>query len=67
MSQTDPQFQLHDRHPALHGVAVLILALLFVAAFLATMAPGSPGPSPGADTVTAPAPGARAATAPAHG
>jgi hypothetical protein len=55
MNQTHPQFQIHDRHPALHGLAVLILALGFVAAFLATVTPGALAPTTGADTVTAPA------------
>jgi hypothetical protein len=42
LNRSRPQFQLHDRHPALRGVAVLILALVFVAAFVATMPPGAP-------------------------
>lgn len=55
LNQSRPQFQLHDRHPALRGVAVLILALVFVAAFLATMPSGAPSPSPAPEAIAVPA------------
>ena len=46
MNQPHPQFQVHDRHPALRGVAVLILGLVFVVAFLASVVWRAPEPSP---------------------
>lgn len=35
-----PVFQVHDRHPALHGLPVVLLCLAFVVAFLLSVMPG---------------------------
>jgi len=35
-----PAFHVHDRHPMLHGLPVLVLCLAFLVAFLFSVVPG---------------------------
>jgi hypothetical protein len=39
MNQNHPQFSVHDHHPGLHGLAWLVLCLLVVVAFVASVMP----------------------------
>jgi len=47
--QPHPSFRVHDRHPALHGLTWLILCLVAVLAFLASVVPGAHGLEPSWD------------------
>ena len=49
MRSPHPSFRVHDRHPALHGLAWLVLCLVVVVAFLASVMPGALGPAPSPD------------------
>ncbi len=49
MRSPHPSFRVHDRHPALHGLAWLVLCLVVLLAFLATVVPGAPGLAPSPD------------------
>jgi hypothetical protein len=40
MKQQHPAFHVHDRHPMLHGLPVLLLCLAFLVAFLFSVVPG---------------------------
>jgi len=51
LKPSHPSFPVHDRHPALHGLAWLILCLVVVVAFLATVIPGAHGLAPSPDGV----------------
>jgi hypothetical protein len=41
MNQVHPFFQVHDRHPLLHGFSWLALCLLLLVAFLLAVMPGA--------------------------
>jgi len=43
MHQSHPLFHVHDRHPLLHGLPVVLLCLAFVLAFLFSVMPGVVG------------------------
>jgi hypothetical protein len=48
--QAHPLFQVHDRHPLLHGLPVVLLCLAFMLAFLYSVLPevaGLLGPGAG--------------------
>jgi hypothetical protein len=49
MRPSHPSFRIHDRHPLLHGLTWLILCLVVVVAFLASVMPGALGPAPSPD------------------
>jgi hypothetical protein len=36
-----PVFRVHDRHPLLHGLPVILLCLAFIIAFLASVMPAA--------------------------
>jgi len=40
MQHPDPMFHVHDRHPALHSIPVVLLSLAFVVAFMLSVMPG---------------------------
>jgi len=40
MQRPHPMFHVHDRHPALHSLPVVLLSLAFVVAFLLSVIPG---------------------------
>lgn len=49
LKSSHPSFPVHDRHPALHGLAWLVLCLVVLLAFLATVVPGAYGMAPSPD------------------
>jgi hypothetical protein len=49
MRSSHPSFRIHDRHPALHGLSWLVLCLVLVMAFLASVMPGVQVPAPSRD------------------
>jgi hypothetical protein len=40
-----PMFHVHDPHPLLHGLVVLVICALFVVAFVVSIMPGALGHS----------------------
>jgi hypothetical protein len=56
MQHPHPMFHVHDRHPALHSLPVVLLSLAFVVAFILSVMPGV------VDLLNPPAPQAQAST-----
>jgi hypothetical protein len=46
LRQPHPLFHVHDPHPVLHGLGVLLICAMFVVAFVVSIVPGAPAPAP---------------------